>query len=228
MEAWKEQARIPSLEKIRWVDIHGVPLSCWCNSFFKKLGGKVGEVIWIEEDTESKIRFDLGRILVIAPVDSNVSCEVKVNIGNHLFPVKLVEHQAPVTDRWVNKVLGLMPGVLNLNQNTSWGVFDQAIAGEQVYFDDVGNGVGGKAGGTKKVVSNSRGMKESRQVVREKSSRSSLPAWKQRDDRKGYANKGKGMWIHSQKPNPRHQYRYGGVKIDKVRNSVYETSADES
>ncbi|KAK1582776.1 hypothetical protein Q3G72_018150 [Acer saccharum] len=228
MEAWKEQVRSSSLDKIRWIDIHGVPLSCWCNTFFKKLGGQVGEVIRIEEDTESKIRLDLGRILVLAPVDANLSCEVTVKKGNQVFPVKLVEHQVPVTDKWVNKVLGLRPGVSNLNQISSWGAFDPVPAGKQRLFGDDGQGVRKIVGGTKKNMSTKRGLQESRQGVREKSSGSSSTAWEQREERRGKAEKGKSRWTQCQKPTLRRQISVGGVKLDKVRNSAYVSSTDDS
>ncbi|KAK1549047.1 hypothetical protein Q3G72_032959 [Acer saccharum] len=132
-----------------------------------KLGRSRREVLhWIRsEDTESKIRFDLGRILVLALVDANLSCEVTVNKGNQIFPVKLVEHHVPVTDRWVNKVLGLRPGVSNLNQISNWGVFDPVSVGKQRLFGDDGHGVREKVGGTKKVMSTNRGLQESRQGV---------------------------------------------------------------
>ncbi|KAK1591497.1 hypothetical protein Q3G72_008667 [Acer saccharum] len=189
MEAWKEQVRSSSLDKIRWIDIHGVPLSCWY---------------------------------------ANLSCEVTVKKGNLFFPVKLIEHHVPVTDRWVNKVLGLRPGVSNLNQISSWGAFDPVPVGKQRLFGDDGHGVREKVGGTKKVMSTKRGLQESRQGVREKSTGSSSPAWEQRDGHMGKADKGKSRWTQCQKPTLRRQIREGGVKIDKVRNSAYESSTDDS
>ncbi|KAK1553304.1 hypothetical protein Q3G72_032488 [Acer saccharum] len=68
MMEWSEKAQSTELNEIRWVEVHGVPLNCWCKEFFHKLGGQVGEVLWIDRATECKLRLDIGKLLVLAPV----------------------------------------------------------------------------------------------------------------------------------------------------------------
>ncbi|KAK1557164.1 hypothetical protein Q3G72_019289 [Acer saccharum] len=86
--------------------------------------GKVGEVLWIDDKTEFKKRLDCGHLLVLAPLEANLSCEVNVTIGNVSFPVKLMEHQILATDEWINKVLGLKPWVSNLKGDSDREVFE--------------------------------------------------------------------------------------------------------
>ena len=37
--------------KLGWVEIYGAPLMAWSKAFFKKLGGLVREMLWIDIDT---------------------------------------------------------------------------------------------------------------------------------------------------------------------------------
>ncbi|KAI9198439.1 hypothetical protein LWI28_015823 [Acer negundo] len=86
-----------STATLRWIDVFGVPMICWCKDFFKKLGGQVGEMIVLEEDTELKRRFNKGRFLAIVPFQNQVDCTMMVKVGDHSFSVKLREHSTPVS-----------------------------------------------------------------------------------------------------------------------------------
>ncbi|KAK4855762.1 hypothetical protein QYF36_010589 [Acer negundo] len=90
-------------------DIYGVLLHCWCNSFFKKLGGQVGELVWVDEDTEFRGRFDKGRILVLSSLDKNSLSVIKVMTGRSFSMVNLVENSELVSKSWVGEFLGLRP-----------------------------------------------------------------------------------------------------------------------
>ncbi|KAK1583238.1 hypothetical protein Q3G72_022055 [Acer saccharum] len=92
----------PELNKISWVEVHGVPLYCWCKDFFYKLGGLMGEVLCLDRPTESKQRLDIGRMLVLASLDKPLSCVIDVRVGRRSFPVKLffdVEESGPARIR---------------------------------------------------------------------------------------------------------------------------------
>ncbi|KAK1567521.1 hypothetical protein Q3G72_013153 [Acer saccharum] len=115
MKAWSSQEQMVNSSKMRWVDVHGVPVSCWCKEFFKKLGGTVGEMVWIDEETELRQRMDIGKMLILAPVEQELSKEVAVNVGKRCFPVKMVEQATPVTIGWLSNHLSIRPAGLNLN-----------------------------------------------------------------------------------------------------------------
>ncbi|KAK2654193.1 hypothetical protein Ddye_014049 [Dipteronia dyeriana] len=67
----------------------------------------------VEEITVQKDRRDKGRILVLASLGKEISCDVKVLTSKSFFVAKLVESQTSVAISWVNKFLELSP--LNLN-----------------------------------------------------------------------------------------------------------------
>ena len=92
LECWCKSFFSAPMSKLKWFDVYGVPLSCWCKEFFKKLGGLVGEMVMLEDDTECKRRFDRGRFLAIVPLQSQVDSLVSVKIGNRSFKVRLKEH----------------------------------------------------------------------------------------------------------------------------------------
>ncbi|KAK2664284.1 hypothetical protein Ddye_002858 [Dipteronia dyeriana] len=98
------------LKCLKLIDVYGVPLSCRCKEFFKKLGGQVGEMVWINEATKHKQSFDKGRILVIVPLQNQVDNLVTVKVGNRSIQVRLKENSVPVSISWVNNFLGLNLG----------------------------------------------------------------------------------------------------------------------
>ncbi|KAK1565052.1 hypothetical protein Q3G72_017703 [Acer saccharum] len=93
--------------KLIWVDIYGVPLSCWCKSFFYKLGNMIGEMMWIEKDTFSKSRLDRGRILVLISPEKSIPSEVQLKIRNEVVMTKLEIPNIPVSGDWLVQSLGL-------------------------------------------------------------------------------------------------------------------------
>ncbi|KAK1587322.1 hypothetical protein Q3G72_011740 [Acer saccharum] len=97
------------LSKLTWVDVYGVPIYCWCNEFFMRLGGQVGEVVWVEEDTSKRDKMDRGRILLRVPVGEKISREFKVEGVHGVFSVRLEEDPVQVAIYWVNQFLGFKP-----------------------------------------------------------------------------------------------------------------------
>ncbi|KAK1591628.1 hypothetical protein Q3G72_010629 [Acer saccharum] len=92
-----------------WIEVYGVPSDCWCKDFFKKLGGQVGELVCVDDDTDSRTRLDKARILILAPLDSKIPSEVTVKGGFREFKVRLKEDPQQVSIEWVNHFLGLHP-----------------------------------------------------------------------------------------------------------------------
>ncbi|KAK2636977.1 hypothetical protein Ddye_031769 [Dipteronia dyeriana] len=90
--------------------MYEVSLNCWCKSFFKKLGDRVGEMVWIDKDTEDRSRFDRGRILILGPHDKSVSSLINVKVGKITTTVRLVESSDTISKIWVDEFLGLKPG----------------------------------------------------------------------------------------------------------------------
>ncbi|KAK1568644.1 hypothetical protein Q3G72_027057 [Acer saccharum] len=107
MSGWKHSTS--GLLRLKWVDVYGVPMDCWCHDFFRKLGGQVGETVWVEEDTRRRARLDKGRIMILAPMDSTISSVSKVKGKQGIFTVRMEEDPAQVSMDWVNQFLGLNP-----------------------------------------------------------------------------------------------------------------------
>ncbi|KAK1574964.1 hypothetical protein Q3G72_001396 [Acer saccharum] len=95
--------------RLFWIEAFDVPVDCWCLEFFKKLGGQVGEMVCIDEETATRSRLDKARILIVAPLDSKMVSEVKVKGGYREFSVRLKEDLMHVSIDWVNQFLGLHP-----------------------------------------------------------------------------------------------------------------------
>ncbi|KAI9154420.1 hypothetical protein LWI28_026107 [Acer negundo] len=118
MSYWNGEKSQPL--SLKWKDIYDVPLNYWCKSFFKKLGGQIGELAWIDRDTEFRGRFDKCRILTLNSQINPIEIIVNVRVRNTVFPVRLVESSDPVLQNWVDEVLGLKPGIFQ-NQKTKGG-----------------------------------------------------------------------------------------------------------
>ncbi|KAK0576328.1 hypothetical protein LWI29_015504 [Acer saccharum] len=190
------------------------------------LGSKVGEVLWIDVKTEFKKRLDCGRLLVLAPLEAHLSCEINVTMGNVSFPVKLVEHQIPTTDEWINKVLVLKPWFSNLKGDSDKEVFEMVspFLGKKGSYEGVCRHDRGRASGTEKGVGKSNDMMDCRKAVREFSSSSKMERKEVSGDR-GFSDKGKGRWSQRLKPTSKQPRVAGAVKIDKKR--VYSTESSQ-
>ncbi|KAI9160762.1 hypothetical protein LWI28_011263 [Acer negundo] len=109
MHEWKESWL--TLTKLKWLEVYGVPPTCWCKAFFKKISGLVGETMWVDEETLNKTRLDIGRILILAPLDKIIPSEVLVKTGQRAFPIRVEESTLPVSSEWLSNTLGLNHGL---------------------------------------------------------------------------------------------------------------------
>ncbi|KAK1548763.1 hypothetical protein Q3G72_035111 [Acer saccharum] len=95
--------------RLIWVDVYGVSIDCWSKEFFRRIGGQVGETVWVDEETSGRTRLDKGRILVLAARDVKINSEITVKGAKGTFTVRLEEDPMKVSIDWINKFLGLHP-----------------------------------------------------------------------------------------------------------------------
>ncbi|KAK0599458.1 hypothetical protein LWI29_005471 [Acer saccharum] len=107
MSLWNES--FVALGSLRWLEVYGVPLHCWCKEFFTKVGGQIGETVLVEDSTVRRERLDRGRILVLAPVGFQKDKMVVVKVGDKSFPVKIVASPELVSVDWITLYLRLKP-----------------------------------------------------------------------------------------------------------------------
>ncbi|KAK3223404.1 hypothetical protein Dsin_010429 [Dipteronia sinensis] len=94
--------------RMSWVEFRGIPLHCWCEDFFMRLGWALGEPLLVEEDTLKRRRLDRAMVLVLMPYSVRCPEKIKVVIGNRPFSVLSMEDQAPVNFTWLSRWLGLV------------------------------------------------------------------------------------------------------------------------
>ncbi|KAK2655484.1 hypothetical protein Ddye_008536 [Dipteronia dyeriana] len=82
--------------RLVWVKCRGIPLSCWNQSFFNKVGWLIGEPVLVEKDTLRRNHLDRGRLLVLVPQAGDVLCKVKVSGNQSSFVVNIEEESVPV------------------------------------------------------------------------------------------------------------------------------------
>ncbi|KAK0577839.1 hypothetical protein LWI29_000968 [Acer saccharum] len=113
MSRWSD-IPVPT-ERLKWVEVLGVPLHCWCKAFFLRVGSYMGETIWVDEETENRGRFDVGQILVLGSHESQATRMVQIKVGGKSFLISLMESPEPVSFLWIVQHLGLKPEFKNSN-----------------------------------------------------------------------------------------------------------------
>ncbi|KAK1567880.1 hypothetical protein Q3G72_017735 [Acer saccharum] len=93
--------------RLSWIEFKEVPLNCWCEKFFFRMGWGVGEPLAIEADTISKRRKDRGRVLLLKPPSLVCPESIKVIIEKSSFLVSSSEVQGLVDLGWISDKLGL-------------------------------------------------------------------------------------------------------------------------
>ncbi|KAK1573093.1 hypothetical protein Q3G72_026742 [Acer saccharum] len=201
MKAWGGQNRMPSSSKLCWVDVHGVPLICWCKAFFKSLGDLVGETLWIDEETERRKRLDVGKILISTPIGESLTREVEVIVGGRSFPVKMVEQTTQISIGWLSNHLKVKPYGSNLNNcvnKDDFGLFSEKTSREACLVEDSGSDRCRE--GVEKDVSNLiRVEKKFRKAVREQVSKNIRQNGEATFGSGVGKEKGKSVWIPSRK-----------------------------
>jgi hypothetical protein len=107
MTKWADKS-VP-MHKLKWVEVYGVPMHCWCKGFFSMVGNDLGETIWVDEAIKDRGRMDVGRILVLGQFESLASRKVLVKVGDKMVQIGLSEAPEPVSTTWIVKHLRLKP-----------------------------------------------------------------------------------------------------------------------
>ncbi|KAK3229395.1 hypothetical protein Dsin_001276 [Dipteronia sinensis] len=93
-----------------WVEVYGIPLSCWHGSFFLQVGRVLGVPLLIEEDTLKKKRLGKGKVLVLFPFESKCSEKIKVVEHSRSFELTIVRDDSKVDYDWIRSHLSLTNG----------------------------------------------------------------------------------------------------------------------
>ncbi|KAI9165532.1 hypothetical protein LWI28_015802 [Acer negundo] len=94
MGCWSKA--ITPQSRLSWIEYIGVPLDCWCEEFFMRLGWAVGEPLVIEMDTLARNMLDRGKVLVLSLFGLSCPESIKVVTGKASFLVTTREVQQPV------------------------------------------------------------------------------------------------------------------------------------
>ncbi|GKV09841.1 hypothetical protein SLEP1_g21281 [Rubroshorea leprosula] len=100
---WIQQSSLttkPLLSRLVWLRLTGVPLKAWSDRCFTELGGLIGEVILVDEDTKSKSFLCEGRVLILSTEKTKVSTIVKLQIDGEDFPVTVEEEEWRMDPDW--------------------------------------------------------------------------------------------------------------------------------
>jgi hypothetical protein len=89
-------AAITPQSRLSWVEFRGIPLDCWCEDFFKRLGWAIGEPLMIEKDTLDRSNLVSGRVLVLIPYNHKCPQVVKVDTRRSSFLVSIWEDPTPI------------------------------------------------------------------------------------------------------------------------------------
>ncbi|KAK3227438.1 hypothetical protein Dsin_007300 [Dipteronia sinensis] len=107
MLRWADVAAPKS--RMVWINCVGIPLRCWCEEFFKKIGWTLGEPLLIDEDTRIRNTLERGRILILTPFGVTNPNKIKVIEWSHSFEILIEEEATPVNFSWLVQHLGLKP-----------------------------------------------------------------------------------------------------------------------
>ncbi|KAK1548837.1 hypothetical protein Q3G72_023053 [Acer saccharum] len=93
--------------KLSWINAVGIPMSCWEEAFFLKLGSLFGEMLWIDKETLTRKRLDQAKFLALIPHDWHNSFSTKIIMEESSFEVKIEVDPNPVSSSWLNQILDL-------------------------------------------------------------------------------------------------------------------------
>ncbi|GLU06333.1 hypothetical protein SLE2022_233750 [Rubroshorea leprosula] len=79
--------------RLVWVRISGIPLNAWSDRCFNMIGGIVGEVVMVHEDTKSKSMLCEGRVLVLVPETHKILKVLKLMVDGQLYEIQIVEEE---------------------------------------------------------------------------------------------------------------------------------------
>ncbi|KAK4841169.1 hypothetical protein QYF36_000069 [Acer negundo] len=90
-----------------WIKAYRIPMRLWNINFFKLLGKSLGEFPKVDNQSLSRRRLDKGRFLVCLLVGNSCLKNISVKEGNRSWTVFLEKDSSPVTNSWVEEILGM-------------------------------------------------------------------------------------------------------------------------
>ncbi|KAI9195461.1 hypothetical protein LWI28_015022 [Acer negundo] len=118
--------------RMAWISCVGVPLRCWTEEFFRKIGWIIGEPLLVEEDTKMRYRLDRGRILVLIPHGSVCPCNIRVLGAKNSFEIKVSGDHSPISFPWLVNFLGLKMNGRNDNSNLNPSAMTHSVDDEEI------------------------------------------------------------------------------------------------
>lgn len=74
-----------------WLKVTGGPVHVWGEQVFKTIVALVGKFVCLDEATQYKERFDMGRVLVVVSSTMRINRTVNIKVNDLMFPIKMVE-----------------------------------------------------------------------------------------------------------------------------------------
>jgi hypothetical protein len=74
-----------------WVQVYGIPLHIWGETFFKQLGNNLGDFLDFDEETARMARFDVARVKIRSTSWAFIDAVQKVEVEGAMFDIWVVE-----------------------------------------------------------------------------------------------------------------------------------------
>ncbi|KAK3228533.1 hypothetical protein Dsin_000414 [Dipteronia sinensis] len=117
MVGWSEA--LSTHARLAWINCKDIPITCWSQAFFMKLGWQIGEPLLVDDNTENVVHLDKGRVLVLIPHQQPVSAKVKIVGGTRTYVVKVEEDVNPVDIGWIENLLALRKNRVPKDRNST-------------------------------------------------------------------------------------------------------------
>ncbi|KAK3224853.1 hypothetical protein Dsin_004715 [Dipteronia sinensis] len=105
MVGWSEV--LSTHAKLAWINCKDIPIACWPQAFFMKLGWQIDEPLLVDDNIVNRVHLDKGRVLVLIPHQQPVSAKVKIIGGTKTYVVKVEEDVNTVDIGWIENLLAL-------------------------------------------------------------------------------------------------------------------------
>ncbi|GKU86994.1 hypothetical protein SLEP1_g1457 [Rubroshorea leprosula] len=85
---------IVAKERFVWLRCQRVTIHAWGHNFFESIGSVWGKFITLDDSTNKKQRFDIGRMLISTPVMDFISKSITALVNGEPFKIKVMEEEA--------------------------------------------------------------------------------------------------------------------------------------
>ncbi|GKV01451.1 hypothetical protein SLEP1_g14002 [Rubroshorea leprosula] len=126
-----------SASRLVWLRCTGVPLKAWSERCFTELGGLIGEVILVDEDTRSKSFLCEGRVLILSEEKSKISTSISLIVDGKAFPITVQEEEWRMDPDWWLAGERRNPVVESDSENSEDG-FSESTFNENGFLGDDG------------------------------------------------------------------------------------------